>query len=269
MTSCLLYVYNTASLTVNLCMDIMIASIPGLWWMVLHKLGVHVTFPVTVSTRYMPNSELAGSYSTFVFRFLRNLHPVFCSASYETAFLAEAKEGSLCSWPSPASIHGTELDVYQTNRRKVIYPCHFDCCYCCSVAWWCATNWGPISAARQSSYFLEFPQTHVHWVGDAIEPFHPLSSPSPPTFNLSQNQGIFSSESALCIRWLKYWCFSFSISPCVNIQGWFPLGLTGLISLQTKGTLKSLLQHHNLEFFGTQPSLWSNCPINTWLLEKP
>ena len=56
---------------------------------------------------------------------------------------------------------------------------------------------------------------------------------------------VFSNESALCIRWPKYWSFSFSINLPMNIQDWFPLGLTGLISLQTKGTLKSLLQHHS------------------------
>ena len=59
---------------------------------------------------------------------------------------------------------------------------------------------------------MELAQTHFHRVGDAIKPSHPLSSPSPPAFNLSQNQG-FSSESVLHIRWPKYWSFSFSISP--------------------------------------------------------
>ena len=58
---------------------------------------------------------------------------------------------------------------------------------------------------------LELPQTHVHWVSDVIQPSHPLSAPSPPVFNLSQHQGLF--QSVLCIRWPKYWSFSFSISP--------------------------------------------------------
>ena len=55
-------------------------------------------------------------------------------------------------------------------------------------------------------------QTHVHRVSDAIQPSHPLSSPSPPAFNLSQHQGLFH-ESVLCTRWPEYWSFSFSISP--------------------------------------------------------
>ena len=58
----------------------------------------------------------------------------------------------------------------------------------------------------------EFTQTHVHWVGDAIQPSHPLSSPSPPAFNLP-SIWVFSNESALCIRWPKYQSFSFNISP--------------------------------------------------------
>ena len=58
----------------------------------------------------------------------------------------------------------------------------------------------------------EFTQSHVHWVGDAIQPSHPLSSPSPPALSLSQHQGL-SDESALCIRWPEYWSFSFNISP--------------------------------------------------------
>ena len=58
---------------------------------------------------------------------------------------------------------------------------------------------------------VELAQTHVHWVGDAIQPSHPLPSPSPLAFNLSQHR-VFFSESVLCIRRPKCWSFSFSIS---------------------------------------------------------
>ena len=57
-------------------------------------------------------------------------------------------------------------------------------------------------------YLPEFVQTHVHWVGDAIQPSHPLSSPSPPTFKLSQHQGLFPwVSSSHLVRWPKYWSF--------------------------------------------------------------
>ena len=56
---------------------------------------------------------------------------------------------------------------------------------------------------------------------------------------------VFSNESDFCIRWPNYWSFSFNISPSVNTQDWSPLGWTGWISLQSQGTLKSLLQHHS------------------------
>ena len=65
---------------------------------------------------------------------------------------------------------------------------------------------------------LEFTQTHVHWVRDAIQPSHLLSSPSPPTFNLTQYLGLFN-ESVLRIRWPEYWSFSFSISPSNEYSG--------------------------------------------------
>ena len=82
---------------------------------------------------------------------------------------------------------------------------------------------------------------------------------------------VFSNESALCIRWPKYWSFSFSLSPSNNIQDWFPLGLTGWISLLSKGLSRvfsstAVWKH---QFFSTQPSLWSTSHIRTWLLEKP
>ena len=65
---------------------------------------------------------------------------------------------------------------------------------------------------------LEFTQTHVHRVSDAIQPSHPLSSPSPPAPNPSQHQSLFN-ESTLHMRWLKYWSFSFSIIPSKEIPG--------------------------------------------------
>ena len=64
----------------------------------------------------------------------------------------------------------------------------------------------------------ELTQTHVHQVGNAVQPSHPLSSPSLPAFNLSSIR-VFSNESALCIRWPKYWSFSFSISPSSEYSG--------------------------------------------------
>ena len=72
----------------------------------------------------------------------------------------------------------------------------------------------------------ELAQAHVHWVGDAIQPSHPLSSPSPPAFNLSQDQGLF--------KWVSSFHQVAKVLP-MNIQDWFPLGWTGWISLQSKG----------------------------------
>ena len=85
---------------------------------------------------------------------------------------------------------------------------------------------------------LELAQTHVHPVGDAIQPSHFLSSASPPAFNLSQHQGLFS-ESALCIRWPKYWSFSFSISPSNGYPGLISFRTDWLDLLAVQGTLKS------------------------------
>ena len=83
------------------------------------------------------------------------------------------------------------------------------------------------------------------------------------------NIRVFSNESVLHFRWPKYWV-SASVLP-VNIQGWFPLGLTGLISLQSKGLSRvfsnTIVQKH--QFFSAQFSLQSNSHIHTWLLEKP
>ena len=91
---------------------------------------------------------------------------------------------------------------------------------------------------------LELTQTHVHQDGDAIQPSHPLSSPSPPAFNLSQRQGIFQ-ESVLHIRWPKYWSFSFSISPSNEYSGLISFRMDWLDLFSVQGMLKSILQHHS------------------------
>ena len=82
---------------------------------------------------------------------------------------------------------------------------------------------------------------------------------------------VFSSESALYIRWPKYWSFGFNSSPSNEYPGWFPLGWTGWISLQFKGLSKVFFNTtvQKYQFFGAQLSLWSDSHIHTWLLEKP
>ena len=90
---------------------------------------------------------------------------------------------------------------------------------------------------------LEFTQTHVHWVGDAIQPSHPLSSPISPSIFPSIR--VFSNESVLHIRWPKYWGFSFSISPSSEYSGLISFKMDWFDLLAVQGTLKSLLQHHS------------------------
>ena len=111
-------------------------------------------------------------------------------------------------------------------------------------------------------------QTHVHWVSDVIHTSHPLS-PSPLAFSLSQCQ-VFFSESALHIRWPKYWSLSFSTSPPSEYSGLISFRIDWFNLLAVQGILKSLIQHHNSKasilwhsafFFMVQfshPQLWKN-----------
>ena len=117
---------------------------------------------------------------------------------------------------------------------------------------------------------LEFTQTHSHRVSDAIQPSHPLSSPSPPAPNSSQHQSFPMSQ-------LFAWggqsigvSASKSLLP-MNTQDWSPLGWTGWISLQSKGLSRvfsnTTVQNH--QFFSAQPSSQSNSHMHTWPQEKP
>ena len=116
-----------------------------------------------------------------------------------------------------------------------------------SVTQSCPTLCDPMSCSTPGlpvhHQLPEFTQTHVHRVGDAIQPSHPLSSPFLPAPNPSQNQ-VFFNESTLHMRQLKYWSFSFSIIPSKEIPGLiFRMDWLDLLAVQ--GTLKSLLQHHS------------------------
>jgi len=143
----------------------------------------------------------------------------------------------------------------------------------CSVTKSCPTLRDPVDHSTPAFAVLhclpEFVQTHIHWFSDAIChlilccPLLLLSSifPSIRVFSMSQlftsgDQSIGASTSV-------------SVLP-LNIQGWFPFWLTGLISLQSKGLSRvfsnATVQEH--QFFGAQPSLWSSFHIHTWLLEK-
>ena len=90
----------------------------------------------------------------------------------------------------------------------------------------------------------EFTQTHAHRVSDAIQPSHPLLSPSPPTLNPSQHQGFFQWVTLL-MRWPKYWSFSLNISPSNEHPGLISFSMDWLDLLVIQGTLKGLLQHHS------------------------
>ena len=144
-----------------------------------------------------------------------------------------------------------------------------------SVAQSCLTLCNPMDCSMPGfpvhHQLPELAQIHVHWISDAIQPSHLLLSPSPPAFNLSQHQGLFHWVSSLHQVAKNIGASaSASVLP-MNIQSWFLLRLTSLISLQSKVLSRvfsnTTVQKH--QFFSTQVFLWPNSHIHTWLLEKP
>ena len=130
---------------------------------------------------------------------------------------------------------------------------------CCSVIKSCTTLCSPMDCSTPGlpvpHYLPEFAQAHVHWIGDAIQPSHTLPPFSPFAFNFSQPQGLISNESAVHIRWPSSSgaLASASVLP-INIQSWFPLGLTSLIFLLSKGHSRVFL---NIQFKSINPSVLS------------
>ena len=130
------------------------------------------------------------------------------------------------------------------SKCEFLYSVQFS-----SVARLCPTLCNPVNCRTPGlpvyHQLPAFTQTHVHWVGDAIQPYHPLSSPSPPNPQSFPASGSFSSESALHIMWTKYWSFSFNISPSNEHPGLICFSMRWLNLLAVQGTLKSLLQNHS------------------------
>ena len=120
------------------------------------------------------------------------------------------------------------------------------CVHFSSVTQSCPTLCDPMNCSTPGltvhHQLPEFTQTHVHRVGDAIQPSHSLSSPSPPAL-IPPSISVFSNESTLRMKWPKYWSFSLSISPSNEYPGLvFRMDWLDLLAVQ--GTLKSLLQYH-------------------------
>ena len=144
------------------------------------------------------------------------------------------------------------ITVNYTDKDK----CNFER-LCCSVAQLCLTLCYPMNCSMPGFPVLhhlpELAQTPVHWVGDAIQPSHPLSSPSPPAFSLSQNQGLFQWVSS-SYQVAKVLSFSFSVSPSNEYSGLTSFRIDGWISLQSKRLSRvfsnTTVQKH--QFFGAQ-----------------
>ena len=119
---------------------------------------------------------------------------------------------------------------------------------CCSVAQSCPTLCDPMDCSMSGfpvhHQLPELAQTHVHQVGDAIQPSHPLSSPSPQP-SIFPSIRVFSNKSALHIRWPKYWSFSFSISTSNEYSGLISFRMDCLDLLAVQGTFKGVLQNHS------------------------
>ena len=158
----------------------------------------------------------------------RVLSPRVCSGK----ILPVYKDADHVGWGAHPMLSGSQL----ITSCFSVTPCYpMDC---------------SIPGSSVLHHLMNFAQIHFHWVSDTIQPPYFPSSPSPPALNLSQHHSLFRwVESGGWIRWLKYWRFSFGNRFPMNIQSWFPLGLTGLISLLSGFILRYWmlgLQHKNL-----------------------
>ena len=111
-----------------------------------------------------------------------------------------------------------------------------------SHVWLFVTTWNCSTPDFPVHHQLpEFTQTQVHWVSDAIQPSHPLLLP----LSIFPSTRVFSNETITCIKWQKYWSFSFYTSPSNEHLGLISFRMDWLDLLAVQGTLKSLLQHHS------------------------
>ena len=182
------------------------------------------------------------------------------------------------------------LEVFRINSKRTYVT------LCCFAAWCTGTIdktrneivnasmllscwllfdslWPPWNEAHQASLSFTISQSLLRFMSfeSVMPPNHlVLCHPLLLLPSIFPSIRIFSNESALCIRWPKYWSFSFSISPSSEYSGLIPFRMDWFDLLAVQGTLKSLLQQQvwKHQFFRAQTSLWSNSHICTWLLEK-
>ena len=159
--------------------------------------------------------------------------------------------GKCCSpWGRKESDTTEQLNHhYHLNKTNASLVIYYICC-CCSIFQSCLTPCDPMDCSTPGFPVLhhlpEFTQTHVHWVSDAIQPSLSLLPPSLPALKLSQHQGLFQGVSYASGG--QSIGASASVLP-INIQGWFPLGLTDLIFLQCKG-LQRVQMHQIVQHSG-------------------
>ena len=187
----------------------------------------------------------------------------------------------LCPWDSPGKNTGVGCHFLFQRNITLNYKkqlkckqdtaiCHGLLLYSHSVMSDSVTPWTEAHQASWSSTTSWSLLKLMCTVDDAIQPCHPLLSPSPPGLNLSQHQ-FFPVSQLFTSGGQSIGLSASTLVLPMNIQGWFPLGLTGLISLLSKGLARvfSRAAVQKLQFFSAQPSLWSNFNIQTRLLEKP
>jgi len=164
--------------------------------------------------------------------------------------------------PGDSAVTCVKIILFTTeflvNRYRYFYR-HEKVVQFSSVTQSCLTFCNPMDCSTPglpvSHQLPEFTQTHVHWVGAAIQPSHPLLSSSLPAFNLCQHQGLYQWVSSLH-QMANIGVSASALVLPMNIQGWFPLGLTGWISLLSKGLSRvfsnTTVQKH--QFFSIQLS---------------
>ena len=131
----------------------------------------------------------------------------------------------------------TKSSIRLSNSANV----QFEKMYCCSVAKSCLTLWDPMDCSTPGfpilHYLPEYAQTHFRWVSEAIQPSHPLWTPSP----YALNHGLFPTSWLFTFRWPKYWSFTFSLSPSNEYSGLISLRIDWFHLFAVQGTLKSSL----------------------------